>query len=180
MTAQDHLIVAADAADFPRLARLETAGDAQFPPGRFPGEPGSDNVPIEEFEAGVADGLLWIAVAQDHDQRRETAERADGFALCVERGDHLHLRQLVVEPSLQRLGIGTLFLNWVRAEAVSRGCSAVTLTTFSDIPWNGPYYLKQGYRAMRAEELTPELREDLDAERSAGMRERIAMIRFNA
>ncbi|MBN1610110.1 MAG: GNAT family N-acetyltransferase [Polyangiaceae bacterium] len=174
-----YLIVAADAADFPRLASLEAAGDAQFPPGRLPGEPGSDNVPVEELEAGLADGLLWIAVAGDDVRRPDAAaSRADGFALCIRRGDHLHLRQLVVEPSLQRRGIGTSFLRRVLAEASGRGCSAVTLTTFSDIPWNGPYYRKHGFRPLGPDELTKELREDLEAERSAGMRERIAMIRL--
>lgn len=175
--ASSHIIVLADAADYPRLGRIEAAGDAQFPPGRFPGEPGSDNVPLEELEAGRADGLLWIAVANDGGRGTDAAERADGFALCIVRRDHLHLRQLVVEPTQQRRGIGTSFLERVLDEAADKGCSAVTLTTFSDIPWNGPYYQKQGFRPMESSELTPELREDLEAERNAGMRKRIAMIR---
>ncbi len=174
MTEPIRIIVAAVAADFPRLGRLEAAGDAQFPAGRLPGEPGSDNVPVEELEAGLADGLLWIAVASG---RRMAEDRADGFGLCVRRGGHLHLRQLVVEPSLQRRGIGTSFLERVFAEAADRGCSAATLTTFADIPWNGPYYGKYGFRPMGPDELTRDLREDLEAERNAGMRERIAMIR---
>lgn len=178
MTPPSHIIIGADTADFPRLAQLEAAGDAQFPPGRLPGEPGSDNVPVAELEAGRADGLLWIAVANDGSRGTDAALRADGFALCVRRGRHLHLRQLVVEPSLQRRGIGTSFIERVLAEAADRGCSAVTLTTFSDISWNGPYYRQQGFRPMEWNELSMELRQNLEAEREAGMRERIAMIRL--
>jgi len=168
MTAPSHIILAADAADYPRLAQIEAAGDAQFPPGRFPGEPGSDNVPMEELDAGRADGLQWIAVAQDGHRRTDTAIRADGFALCVRRGSHLHLRQLVVEPSLQRCGIGTSFIERALTEATNRGCSAVTLTTSSDIPRNGPYYQKKVFRPMESNELSMEVREDLGAERDAG------------
>ncbi len=33
----------------------------------------------------------------------------------------------------------------------------MTLTTFADVPWNGPYYRRLGWRDLPAAELGPEL-----------------------
>lgn len=190
MNAIPFAVIPASSFDFSRLGYIEAAGDAQFPPGRLPGEPGSDNVPVVELEAALAEGLLWIAVEKDGNEERPTdagntlgteknadADRAVGFAVCEHRADHLHLRQIVIAPPLQRRGIGGLFMERVFSEAVKRGCSAVTLTTFADIPWNAPYYRRHGFRDLQNCEMTPELRKDLEAEKAAGMVRRIAMIR---
>ena len=47
--------------------------------------------------------------------------------------------------------------------------AAVTLTTFSDIAWNGPFYRRNGFEDLQEEELTEGLRAVLDAERAAGL-----------
>lgn len=36
----------------------------------------------------------------------------------------------------------------VAAEVVRRGGSEVTLMTFSDVPWNGPFYTRHGYAVL--------------------------------
>lgn len=38
------------------------------------------------------------------------------------------------------------------------GLTALTLTTFTDVPWNAPYYARLGFRALSESELTPGLR----------------------
>ena len=37
------------------------------------------------------------------------------------------------------------------------GRPATTLTTFRDVPWNGPYYARLGYRELDATQVGPEL-----------------------
>lgn len=37
------------------------------------------------------------------------------------------------------------------------GRPATTLTTFRDVPWNGPYYRRLGYRVLAQAEIGPEL-----------------------
>jgi hypothetical protein len=43
---------------------------------------------------------------------------------------------------------------WAR----SRGLGALTLTTYLEVPWNGPYYERLGFSYLAAGEETPGLR----------------------
>ena len=43
-------------------------------------------------------------------------------------------------------------------DANNRGLSAVTLTTFCDIPWNAPYYERLGFSELPEPEWGPQLR----------------------
>jgi hypothetical protein len=43
----------------------------------------------------------------------------------------------------------------------------VTLTTYADVPWNGPWYARHGFAELA--ELTPELARLRAAERAAGL-----------
>jgi len=159
--------------DLAYLGAIEAAGDAQFPPGRFPGEPGSDNVPVAELERGRSCGLLWVAIAED--------SRPCAFQYVREEGMHLHLRQIVVHPDHQRRGIGRALIAELEAEARRRGIAILTLTTFADIAWNAPVYRRLGFRVLSGEELaSPEsmyLSAELAAELAAGMVERVAMMK---
>ena len=157
--------------DFLRLGAIETVCDAQFPAGRFPGAPGMDNVSKAALEAGLDAGLLWAA---------DLNGAAVGFALAVSRGEVLHLRQLAVLPACQRQGMGRALVARVSETASALGAAEVTLTTFKDIPWNAPWYEKLGFEAVDEAGLSEELREELDAERNAGMDSRIAMRRKTA
>ena len=56
---------------------------------------------------------------------------------------------------------------------------ALTLTTYTGVPWNAPYYTRLGFRVLPSAELGPELREIRATEISRGLDEwpRVAMIR---
>jgi GNAT superfamily N-acetyltransferase len=89
-----------------------------------------------------------------------------GFA-CVEIvDDAAHLRQLSVLPSFGRRGIGTALVRAVGEWATSEEYAAVTLTTYRDVPWNGPFYYRQGFRTVS--ELTPGLAIIRDHEKAIG------------
>ena len=55
----------------------------------------------------------------------------------------------------------------------------MTLTTFTDVPWNGPYYQRCGFRPLANTELTPGLRKIRADEIARGLDEwpRISMRR---
>jgi GNAT superfamily N-acetyltransferase len=79
-----------------------------------------------------------------------------GFA-ALEIVDGLaHLWQISVRPSSERQGIGTTLVTAVCDWAVSEGYAGVTLTTYRDVPWNGPFYRRLGFRTLRR--LTPGLK----------------------
>jgi GNAT superfamily N-acetyltransferase len=89
-----------------------------------------------------------------------------GFA-CVDVVDGLaHLWQLSVHPSVGRQGIGRSLVEAVCDWASSNGFPAITLTTYRDVPWNGPFYGKLGFRVV--EDLSPGLKAIRDHEREIG------------
>jgi hypothetical protein len=47
--------------------------------------------------------------------------------------------------------------------------SAITLTTFKDVPWNAPLYRHLGFRTLRDDEIGPELRALRDEETAHGL-----------
>ena len=65
------------------------------------------------------------------------------------------------------------------AESARRALTGVTLTTFKDLSWNGPFYAQAGFRTLEVHETGAALASILSAEKSAGMCLRIAMMRRN-
>ncbi len=78
----------------------------------------------------------------------------------------LHVEQISVHPDAARRGVGRALLAYAADRARAEGLTALTLTTFADVPWNAPYYTRLGFRALTEPELTPGLRR-IRAEESA-------------
>ena len=68
-----------------------------------------------------------------------------------------------------RSGIGAALINTVINDARTSGSSAVTLTTFIDVPWNGPYYRRLGFEYLPTVRETPGLRAIRAAEADHGL-----------
>jgi GNAT superfamily N-acetyltransferase len=95
-----------------------------------------------------------------------TGTPAVGFA-CVEIVDEVaHIWQLSTHPRASRQGRGRALVGAVCDWARANGYRAVTLTTFRDVPWNGPFYARLGFRAI--DDLTPGLLAIRDHERAIG------------
>jgi predicted N-acetyltransferase YhbS len=69
-----------------------------------------------------------------------------GYVLASDLGGHVHLDQLSVLPDHGGRGLGTALVDVVMAWARDRGATFVTLTTFRDVSWNGPWYERRGFR----------------------------------
>ncbi len=155
----------ATAEDLPLLAAIEDAGDRLFAE-RFGGV---DWPQASTGEARAAEpGFLLVAT---------TRGSVVGFVHVLDLGGHWHLEQIAVDPDRLRSGHGSRLLEGVHAEVRARGGSEVTLMTYADVPWNGPWYARHGYR-----EIDPPARlaPMLDAERRLGLARhgrRVAMAR---
>jgi len=95
-----------------------------------------------------------------------TGDPPVGF-VCVGLVDGLpHIWQLSVHPDHGRRGLGRALVQaacrWARAE----GFEAVTLTTYRDVPWNGPFYASLGFVTVDA--LAPGLAAVRQHEREVG------------
>ncbi|MDD7917095.1 GNAT family N-acetyltransferase [Actinomycetospora callitridis] len=80
-----------------------------------------------------------------------------------------HLEQVSVHPDHARRGLGARLVEDLVARARADGHHAVTLTTFVDVPWNGPYYARLGFRPLADDELGPGLRAVRRAEIAKGL-----------
>jgi GNAT superfamily N-acetyltransferase len=78
-----------------------------------------------------------------------------GFALVASYDRHAHLYEVSVSKDFQGEGIGRKLVGAVNEWARSKGFKAVTLSTFSDVPWNAPFYETIGFRQLAAHEWTP-------------------------
>jgi len=70
----------------------------------------------------------------------------------------LHVEQVSVDPGSARRGLGRALLDHAAEEAAAASVPALTLTTFADVPWNTPYYLRCGFRVLDDAEVTAGLR----------------------
>lgn len=97
----------------------------------------------------IEDGRAWVA----------TDERDLPVAyLLLDVIDHNgHIEQVSVDPSHSRRGQGQLLIDRAAAWAREHGLPSLTLTTFSEVPWNAPYYEKLGFRRLSEQEITPGL-----------------------
>ncbi len=128
-------------------------------------------------------GLEWIADDHVQSEQQHRALIAEGVSFVAElKGygtaaflngevmpDALHIWQMAVHRDQQRRGVGRKLIEAAQQLATNRGISALTLTTFRDVPWNEIYYQRLGFIALDREELNPRLRSVLDAEKRAGL-----------
>lgn len=91
-----------------------------------------------------------------------------GYAGVQQMGDWWHLHDVAVDPTHGRRGAGTALLLDVVARAREAGAQGVTLTTFRDVAFNGPWYARHGFRPV-PEQTHPWLAAARDHERSAGI-----------
>jgi GNAT superfamily N-acetyltransferase len=125
----------------------------------------------EEHAFGLDHGLQWVEV--------DGGGRPCGFALGSLVDGHLHLLELGVARAHQHRGLGTALLATVITCGRERADPVVTLTTERDVPWNGPFYHRHGFVAIKPEALPSGLERILEGDIAAGLdpATRIAMAR---
>ncbi len=132
---------------------------------------GSHTADPEELSEHVASATAWVAVDAD--------AGVVGYALALVVDGEGHLHQVSVQRSASGRRIGKALIDEVVAWTKRSGYDALTLTTFRDVPWNGPYYARLGFFPMLPEEMGPELRDARakEIEHGVDVAPRIAMRR---
>ncbi|HEX5596377.1 MAG TPA: GNAT family N-acetyltransferase [Micromonosporaceae bacterium] len=95
-------------------------------------------------------GRAWVAVDQ--------GDLPVAYLIAELIDDNLHIEQVSVHPSHARRRVGRSLLEYAAQRALAQGVPALTLTTFAEVPWNAPYYLRCGFRILDESEWTPGLR----------------------
>ncbi|MBJ2120829.1 GNAT family N-acetyltransferase [Arthrobacter sp. MSA 4-2] len=118
-------------------------------------------LPVDELAGFSADGRAWTAVDADG--------TPVGYLLVKRVGANAHVEQVSVHPSCARQGIGRRLLEAAADWGRGQGLGNLTLTTFSEVPWNAPYYRRLGFRDLPDDALEPGLQQVVAEEAAAGL-----------
>ena len=150
-----------------RLNDIEGAAAAIFPPGFLPEHVLQERVPLAALGSAMEQGLLWVAL----DGRGVPV----GYALMELVDGHALLAQMDVHPDHGRQGLGTALIGRVVARVREMGLTALYLTTFTQVPWNAPFYGRLGFRVLEQAEQPHFLQDIRQRERECGLSGRVAM-----
>jgi GNAT superfamily N-acetyltransferase len=157
------VIRAARASELALISALEKSGDELF---RAAGMDVIADAPALEpgsYRAALEGGRLLVAADEQ--------DAALGFIRLEMLDGDPHVEQVSVHPDGARQGIGASLLAAAEQLARARGHRRLTLTTFRDVPWNGPYYTRLGWSALAAADLPPQLAAARQHERDLGLDE---------
>ncbi|WP_285725073.1 GNAT family N-acetyltransferase [Psychromicrobium xiongbiense] len=116
--------------DYALLPEIETAADAVL---NMPGLPTASSV--QDYREAI---MVLVA---------EESGKICGFARLDEVDDQSHLEQLSVPPEHGRRGIGRSLVSAAQHWAQQQGYRTMTLCTFSEVPFNAPFYARCGFVA---------------------------------
>lgn len=97
---------------------------------------------IADFVEAITKQIIFVA-------RLEHAQsNIVGFVVFYERGDHMHLENIAVDPQAQGNGVGHALISFVEQSAETGGCKAVELYTNEKMTENLTLYPKLGYEEI--------------------------------
>lgn len=153
------MIRSARLSDLACLADIERSAAERFRGTALAWAADGDTLPSQELAAAQAAGLLWVA---------QPDGGVRGFALARPMGGDLFLAEMSVALPWQGHGLGRALLQAVLAHARAAGVyGSVVLTTDRELPWNAPFYRRQGFAELSAP-FAPLLQARLQAESDAG------------
>ena len=164
--------------------RLAKPGDAEHMPAieraaaaLFEGDPNLDGL---DFDDTWEPPELQSMIRKGHCLVAHVGNEMVGFLVSEPFKRELHVWEMDVHPAHQGKGIGAGLIRACQIDARNTGFAALTLTTFRDLPWNGPFYQRLGFVEITDLDAHPRLQEELAEEAADGLpaERRCAMIHF--
>jgi len=143
-------IRAVEVEDLPALQDIERAAGRWFRDIGMPEIADDEPLTLDELAAYQRAGRAWAAVGE--------TGRPAAYLIADLVDGNVHIEQVSVHPGSARRGVGRSLLEHAAGQAAAEGVRALTLTAFSEVPWNAPYYERCGFRRLDDAELTPGLR----------------------
>jgi len=156
----DVVIRLARADEILRIREIEDEAGKMFLGSGLIDEALDGSFPLDEMERLIAMGQVWVACL---------ADAPVGMVIASVRDDVVHVEEMDVLPTHGRRGIGGCLLETVCDWARDAGHTAVTLSTFRDVPWNGPFYRKHGFKDLEPERWTSWMMELRESEVTHGL-----------
>jgi GNAT superfamily N-acetyltransferase len=133
-------------ADIFRLQEIERSAAELFNGSNLIDTTAMAVVAMPDHIASIDAGLSIVA---------ECDERACGFVIGEMHQGDAYLRELDVDLSFQKRGIGAALVEAFVGAAQARGAGAIFLTTFRTPPWNAPFYARHGFYEVAADAFLP-------------------------
>ena len=147
--------------DAPVLRAMERRAGERFRDAGLPEVADDDPPPVEVLVAHAAAGRAWVATVG--------SDRPAGYVIVDVLDGCAHIDQVTVDPEHQGKGLGRALIDHVEAWARAQGLPALSLTTFRDVPWNGPLYAHLGFVEVAPTDVGPELAARVREEAAAGL-----------
>jgi GNAT superfamily N-acetyltransferase len=151
--------VAAD--ELSRLQDIERAAGECFRDIGMPEIAADEPLSLDELARYVRADRAWVAVDDE--------DRPVAYLIAEPVDDALHIEQVSVHPDWARRRIGRALIEEAAARAARDGLDSLTLTTFTEVPWNAPYYARCGFVPIAPDDLTPGLQKIRDHEAAHGL-----------
>ena len=162
-----YTIASAREHDLGKLSAIERAAAMQFPDHLITPKERVSVVPLSQLVEARENGRLWVALTWE--------QQPVGFIIVALEADAGFIVEVDVLPDHQGRGLGRALIQEVVDWAREKGLHRVTLTTFSDVPWNAPFYERLGFCRIDRNQLTKDFTRKLDDEERRGLRGRVAM-----
>jgi GNAT superfamily N-acetyltransferase len=148
--------------EIPRIQEIEDEAGSVFSGLGLIDESLDVSFPLDELSRLVDLGQVWVGCLDD--------DIPVGLVIVSVAQGAAYVEEMDVLPGFGRRGLGALLLETVCAWASAQGHAAVTLSTFSDLPWNGPFYRKHGFRDLKPAQWTRGMRAIREKETRHGLR----------
>jgi GNAT superfamily N-acetyltransferase len=140
----------ANVEDIPTIQDIERRAGTAFATIGMDAIANDDPPSTDDLTEYIDGGRAWVAADED--------DRPVAYVLVDVIENNAHIEQVTVSPDNARQGLGAALIENVDLWSRGLGHDALTLTTFTDVPWNAPYYQSLGFRSVSADQLSEGLR----------------------
>jgi GNAT superfamily N-acetyltransferase len=157
----DYQIRSAQLDDLVKLTEIERAAANLFCDTPYAFLVDAEPLSIDFITQQFRSGRVWVAVDNDN--------ICMGFAIANNVDGNAYLQEIDVHPNYGRRGIGRALIERVCLWAKSQNYDKIFLSTFLDIEWNAPFYLKSGFQILADDKLTIGCQQIRQKEAEAGL-----------
>jgi GNAT superfamily N-acetyltransferase len=133
--------------ELPKLAQVERSAASLFREVGLAWIADGDTMDPALLDTMYRNGTVWVAT--------DGTDEPVAFLAAHPLDEKFHIAEVSVARSHQRRGIGAALLAAAADHARTKNFRGLTLTTYRDLPWNGPFYSTLGFVEVDASEAGP-------------------------
>jgi GNAT superfamily N-acetyltransferase len=146
--------------DLAKLAAVERSAASVFRDAGLAWIAEGETLAAASLAAMQENRMLWVAV--------DDGDVAVGFLGALVLDQQFYIAELSVARPHQGIGLGAALMTAANNCARDRQFRLITLTTYRDLPWNGPFHAKLGFTEIDAAAVGPQHVQKLLNEAAAG------------